>query len=1695
VSVDVEAPSDPGSSADPGFRPVRVTAVLVVHDGAQWLPRTLGALAGSLRRPDLVVAVDAGSRDRCAVLLDTAVGCTPTHVVDAVIQGRARDGFGASVARGLAAADQLRAEAREPRDGGADPDRVQDRAQDGTDDRAEEWVWLVHDDSAPEPETLQELLSVVRASPTLAVAGCKQLEWDDSSRLVEVGATVTAGGRRLTDVGQGDIDQGQHDGRGDVLVVSTAGMLVRRSVLDHVGGFDPALPLVGDDVDLCLRVRRAGHRVAVVPTAAVRHVSALERGLRPADALHGRFARRAGRAAPRADDGAGLASARRRHWLHSRLVQAPALLLPLLWLWVLLVAPVRAAMWLLRGNGHRAWAELDAAGRLWARGWRVTGSRWRSRRSRAVPASALRPLQRSRTQVLREDLDAWRARRSLRRQDAVADDGDGDDVPLEAVESGPVDEDLIDLDLGASGPARHFFGHPLTYLVPLTALLGALPVLRSQLSPVAVDAEGAVLGTPDPTAGLTSVELWARWLTGWRDVGLGAVGAADPATAVWAALTALTSLPRGALDAATLGEARTAVAVLAPLLGLLAAYAVLRRLVRSRAGAAAGAATWALLPVTGLLGPAHAGDLVVHVLAPLLLGATVGCLGRRAVRSVAAAGLLAAVVVALSPATWPVLLVVAVLIGVLGGARSLASWRACLPLVAAATPALVWAPWLPALRRDPRALLLDPASVDPSLLTLPNAGALLPTAARVGDVLRGDVALAADLVAVAVAVVLLLLVLAALLGSALLVASLARARVGAAWWALGTAALAAATGVLAVVVASSSGATPSVPASAVALALLVVVGLLVRDLHDPDRAHPRHGSRGRRVVAVLARVGTGLLPAAAVAAAVAVALVVPTQVAPAGLPAPALVGAQSPQATRTLLLQADVAATGPVEEVVAWQVTAGQPGPGRASVATLLGRDRAAVRPGDRRLEDVVASLLGDGSVPGAEVAAALARLGVGWVVVSGDGAPVTEVDTALAQRTGLVRTAVEPARTTWRVDTGGGPVPARARIVDAAGVELGPVDLQGALGATGDGAATQPAPVDATAVTDGATGTTGTSTDGSDASQPPGATGRPGGTADATSSTPLVAAGDPGRLLVVADNARAGWRASIDGAALTPTTVDGWAQAFLLPTAGGELRLDPPMARPGSATLSFAALLLLGLLLVWPGRRRQAPLDLGRRQAPSSDGRPSLLRRSGRGVAATAAVGVTALLLLLATGTGVGPGVLRLDRDTRAAVSTVPAGSWVGDRAEAAVDALPVAADPVAGAPAVSLAAAGAVPSCAVPGGDTPATPAPAAGPEGQGVGGLTVQLDREGDARGLRVAACPSTAVSSWVVLGGTGVGERPRLLLANPGETGATVDVELGGPDGPVLTPSGTGILLGPGERAEVALDALAPDLPAVLARVTARSGSVAVTGLDSGLAGLVPQGGDAVPAQVDPAEALVLPSVVVPAGGGDAHLVVGSVGDAPAVVQLQAVPAAGTGGPADAPSFPLLVTPAGGVVQADLSVLPAGTYSLRLQADAPVVAAASWTVQRDGDPLEGSTGVPSDRARVQAVPAAQAWTGAVEIPLTALQDVPGALEGTVLTVVGAGADTAAARLQLLDEGGAELSSAGVEVPAAGVPLDVALTDVLAGVDPAAVDSLVVQGAAGVHLALRVTLADVDGPLVAATTVPGAPAPTGTVRLVPQ
>ncbi len=142
-----------------------------------------------------------------------------------------------------------------------------------------EWLWLIHDDSVPELDALEKLLTVVEATESVTIAGCKQLDLDSPRRLLDVGLGVNEHAERVTLIEVDEVDQGQYDGRTDSFAVTSAGMLIRRDVFEELGGFDPALPGLGDDMDLCWRNRLMGHRVVVVPQARIYHKAEVVRAL------------------------------------------------------------------------------------------------------------------------------------------------------------------------------------------------------------------------------------------------------------------------------------------------------------------------------------------------------------------------------------------------------------------------------------------------------------------------------------------------------------------------------------------------------------------------------------------------------------------------------------------------------------------------------------------------------------------------------------------------------------------------------------------------------------------------------------------------------------------------------------------------------------------------------------------------------------------------------------------------------------------------------------------------------------------------------------------------------------------------------------------------------------------------------------------------------------------------------------------------------------------------------------------------------------------------------------------------------------------------------------------------------------------------------------------------------------------------
>ncbi|MCB5166331.1 glycosyltransferase family 2 protein [Streptomyces bambusae] len=680
MSVHSHSTASHESAAAPEFPRHVVTAVLVAHDGARWLPQALAGLLGQERPVQHWVAADTGSSDDSARLLAEALGD------DRVVHLARRTGFGAAVDEAARTAPVLTPEDLPylKRPSGWDP--VSRTWRDDAYDLPElphgepvQWLWLLHDDCAPEPDALAELLRVAEASPQAGVIGPKLRGWYDTKQLLEVGVSIARSGRRWTGLDRREQDQGQHDQVRPVLSVSTAGMLVRRDVYEELGGFDRRLPLMRDDVDLCWRAHAAGHTVLVAPDAVLRHAEAAARERRTVDCA-GRTA-----ANPHRVDKAGA--------VHTLLVNTPAPALPYVLLRLLLGTVLRTLGYLVGKAPGQAVDEAGGLVRTLLRPERILTARRRRGRP-AVPAKELRPLFPPPGATLRATVEQLAGHLGDGRDTETATAGRHGG----AVESGPGGDDADFLEIEQFARLRRIARRPAPVLFALL-LAVSLTACRGLLAGGSLTG-GALLPAPGGAGA-----LWSAYLGEWHAVGTGGTDGAPPYLAVLAALSSL-----------LLGSTQTALTVLlvcsVPLAGLTAYFAS-RPLVESRLLRAWTAVAYAFLPaVTGALAGGRLGTAVLAVLLPLMARAAVAAYGfggddtaKGSWRATWTFTLLLTLATAFTPVAWPL----AVLLGLaaLGLHRSALKAYAPRFLATAAVPLLVLAPWSLTLLTDPAAFLRE----------------------------------------------------------------------------------------------------------------------------------------------------------------------------------------------------------------------------------------------------------------------------------------------------------------------------------------------------------------------------------------------------------------------------------------------------------------------------------------------------------------------------------------------------------------------------------------------------------------------------------------------------------------------------------------------------------------------------------------------------------------------------------------------------------------------------------------------------------------------------------------------------------------------------------------------------------------------------------------------------------------------------
>jgi GT2 family glycosyltransferase len=230
-----------------------VLAIVVTHDGREWIRDCLVSLAAqTYPLLDVLVVDDASSDSRVDPPLKRIVKRHLRRKRWGYLRTARPLGFGGAINWALS---RIRTDA--------------------------DVLLFIHDDAALDKDSVAQMMERLLVDDHTAIVGPKIVSWDDPQRLEEVGMAADRFGYPYKGLEEGEIDLGQHDTPGEVFYVTSTCMLVRHDVFKQLRGWDSRLRAFAEDLDLCWRARLMGLVVRLEPRARARHAIAMATGQRP----------------------------------------------------------------------------------------------------------------------------------------------------------------------------------------------------------------------------------------------------------------------------------------------------------------------------------------------------------------------------------------------------------------------------------------------------------------------------------------------------------------------------------------------------------------------------------------------------------------------------------------------------------------------------------------------------------------------------------------------------------------------------------------------------------------------------------------------------------------------------------------------------------------------------------------------------------------------------------------------------------------------------------------------------------------------------------------------------------------------------------------------------------------------------------------------------------------------------------------------------------------------------------------------------------------------------------------------------------------------------------------------------------------------------------------------------------------------
>lgn len=138
-------------------------------------------------------------------------------------------------------------------------------------DKNADYVLILNNDTVFGRNFLSVLLKTLEERPKVGILGSKIYFYGNSKKIWFAGGIIDRKRFSGGHIGYKEKDKGQYDNLKEVDFITGCTMLIKHEVFEKIGFFDNRYFLYYEDVDFCVRAKRAGFKIIFVPQSILYH--------------------------------------------------------------------------------------------------------------------------------------------------------------------------------------------------------------------------------------------------------------------------------------------------------------------------------------------------------------------------------------------------------------------------------------------------------------------------------------------------------------------------------------------------------------------------------------------------------------------------------------------------------------------------------------------------------------------------------------------------------------------------------------------------------------------------------------------------------------------------------------------------------------------------------------------------------------------------------------------------------------------------------------------------------------------------------------------------------------------------------------------------------------------------------------------------------------------------------------------------------------------------------------------------------------------------------------------------------------------------------------------------------------------------------------------------------------------------------